>query len=279
MALPVIVTRTDKGSALTFGEADANFTNLRDAVITVGDGTNTTDISLNGAITFQAGTGITVSETNGTITIENTVSDTTNFNISDGTNSGAIGDGETINISGDTDITVNYNPGTQSLSLSFANGSSFITASGTATLTNKSGNISQWTNDSGYLVNVSGDTTPQLGGDLTGAGNTISNVQLEDYKETIYSLGNTDSPSIDVANGNVQSVTITSSLSLPDFTNAETGQSVTLIVSGSGSASGTANYKFANAGSTTLTNDSIVSIFYDGTTYWTSIATDFTVGV
>lgn len=35
-----------------------------------------------------------------------------------------------------------------------SNGSGYITASSTSTLTNKSGNISQWTNDSGYLTGI-----------------------------------------------------------------------------------------------------------------------------
>jgi hypothetical protein len=69
-------------------------------------------------------------------------------------------------------------------------------------------------------------------------------------------------------------VSISSALALPAFTNAETGQSVTLIVVGSGSASGTGSHKFAG-GNKTLTTESIISIFYDGSTYWTSIATDF----
>lgn len=124
------------------------------------------------------------------------------------------------------------------------------------------------------IENVVEDTTPQLGGNLDGQGNKVEDIELDNYKETIYALGSTDTPSIDVANGNVQSVTITSGLTLPAFTNAETGQSVTLIVTGSGTASGTAAYKFAG-GNTTLTSFSIVSIFYDGTTYWSSIATDF----
>jgi len=98
--------------------------------------------------------------------------------------------------------------------------------------------------------------------------------ELKDYKETVWSLGSTDNPSITVSNGNVQSVTISSGLNLPAFNDAATGQSVTLIVSGSGSATGTGAYKFAG-GNKTLTNDSVVSIFYDGTTYWTSVATDF----
>lgn len=124
------------------------------------------------------------------------------------------------------------------------------------------------------LENVVEDTTPQLGGDLDGQGNKVEDVELDNYKETIHALGSTDSPTIDVANGNVQSVTITSGLSIPTFTNAETGQSVTLLVTGSGTATGGTGYKFAG-GNTTLTSFSVVSVFYDGTTYWSSIATDF----
>jgi hypothetical protein len=124
------------------------------------------------------------------------------------------------------------------------------------------------------IANVVEDTTPQLGGDLDGQDNTISAVGFKDYLEPVYSLGSTDSPTISVSNGNVQSVTITSGLSLPAFSDASAGQTVTLIVSGSGSASGTGAYKFAG-GNKTLTTESVVSIFYDGTTYYTSIATDF----
>ena len=69
MTKPTIVTRIDKGSALTFQEGDDNFTNLRDATITVSDGTTSTAIDLNGTITFSAGTAISVDEASGTITI------------------------------------------------------------------------------------------------------------------------------------------------------------------------------------------------------------------
>jgi len=124
------------------------------------------------------------------------------------------------------------------------------------------------------IANVVEDTTPQLGGNLDGQDNTISAVGFKDYLEPVHSLGSTDSPTISVSNGNVQSVTITSGLSLPAFSDASAGQTVTLIVSGSGSASGTGAYKFAG-GNKTLTTESVVSIFYDGTTYYTSIATDF----
>ena len=203
MALPTIVTRTSKGSALSFAEADANFTNLRDAVISVTDGSTSSDIALNGTLAFTAGTGISLSESSGTLTITNTVTDT----------------------------------------------------------------------DTGIL-NVVEDTTPQLGGALDCQGVVVSNPVFKDYAETIHALGSTDTPTITISNGNVQSVTISSGLTLPAFADAATGQSVTLIVTGSGTASGTANHKFAG-GNTTLTTLSVVSIFYDGTNYYTSIATDF----
>lgn len=124
------------------------------------------------------------------------------------------------------------------------------------------GSALTFTEGDANFTNLNNDKLEASGGTLTG------------YKETVHSLGSTDSPTIAVANGNVQTVTISSGLSLPAFTNAASGQSVTLLVTGSGTASGTAAYKFAG-GNTTLTSYSVVSIVYDGTTYWTSIATDF----
>jgi hypothetical protein len=198
--MSTIVTRTGKGSALTFAEGDANFTNLNNDKL------------------------------------ENITSE-------------PIGDLSDVDVSGVADGNIlSYN--------------------------NTSGNWEASAPAAGGISDVVDDTTPQLGGDLDCQGNTIQNPVLEDYAETVYSLGSTDSPTINVSNGNVQTITITTGLSLPAFSDAATGQSVTLIVSGSGTASGTGDYKFAG-GSTTLTTLSVVSIFYDGTNYFTSIATDF----
>lgn len=112
------------------------------------------------------------------------------------------------------------------------------------------------------FVNLNTDKLEASGGEITG------------YSETIHDLGFTDTPTIDVANGNVQTVTISAGLALPAFTNPSAGQSVTLLVSGSGTATGASGYIFAG-GNTTLTTNSVVSIVYDGTNYWASIATDF----
>jgi len=195
--MSTIVTRIGKGTALTFEEGDANFTNLNT------DKLELTDLSV-------------------------------------GAEGTASGDGS-----------ISYN-------------------SATGVFTYTPPDLSAY----GTLSNVVEDSTPQLGGDLDGQGNGVGDVEFSNYKETIHSLGNTDTPSIDVANGNVQSVSITSGLALPAFSNAETGQSVTLLVTGSGDATGTANHKFAG-GAVTLTSFSVVSVFYDGTTYWTSINTDY----
>ena len=61
MAKPTIVTRASKGTALTWTEGDSNFTNLRDATLSVTDGTNTKALNLNDTLTFTAGTNITLS--------------------------------------------------------------------------------------------------------------------------------------------------------------------------------------------------------------------------
>lgn len=198
--MSTIVLRSTKGSALTFAEGDANFTNLN------------------------------------TDKLENI-------------NSESVGDLSDVDLTNNTDGNV-------------------------LTFNSTSGNIELQTPSAGGIADVVDDTTPQLGGDLDCQGNKVQNPVLEDYAETIYAIGSNDSPSISVSNGNVQSVTITSGLALPAFSDAATGQTVTLIVDGNGSATGTVDHIFAG-GNTTLTTKSIVSILYDGTNYWTSIATDF----
>ena len=76
MTTPTIVTRAGKGSALTWTEGDANFTNLRDATITVTDGSNSKALNLNDTLTFTAGTNISLSvnSSTGAVTVNNTAS-------------------------------------------------------------------------------------------------------------------------------------------------------------------------------------------------------------
>jgi len=70
MTKPVIVTRAGKGSALTFVEGDANFTNLQNATISVaGDSGSTQAIDLNGTVTVAGGTGLSSAMTTNTVTL------------------------------------------------------------------------------------------------------------------------------------------------------------------------------------------------------------------
>ena len=70
MTKPVIVTRAGKGSALTFTEGDSNFTNLRDATITVAaDSGASQAIDLNDTVTVAGGTGLTSVASTKTITL------------------------------------------------------------------------------------------------------------------------------------------------------------------------------------------------------------------
>jgi len=70
MTKPVIVTRAGKGSALTFTEGDANFTNLQNATISVAADSGTTQaIDLNGTVTVSGGTGLSSAMTTNTVTL------------------------------------------------------------------------------------------------------------------------------------------------------------------------------------------------------------------
>jgi hypothetical protein len=70
MAKPTIVTRLGKGSELTFQEGDDNFTNLRNATVTVaGDSGTAQAVDLNGTVTVAGGTGLSTAMTTGTVTV------------------------------------------------------------------------------------------------------------------------------------------------------------------------------------------------------------------
>lgn len=77
MTKPVIVTRAGKGSALTWIEGDANFTNLQDATFTITDGTTPVINDLNSALTLTAGSNIvlTMDNTAKSVTIDATAED------------------------------------------------------------------------------------------------------------------------------------------------------------------------------------------------------------
>ena len=281
---------TTKGSALTYTELDNNFVHLlRQGSVTVraDSGTDQTlgEADKDSILNFVGGTNATTtisSDSAGETVITVAATDTGITDVVSDTSPQLGGD---LDVNGQSIVStsnasINITPdGTGDVvlgTMTFDTDQTIGAGQDNYVLTydNTSGKISLEAAAGGGLADVVDDTTPQLGGDLDAQGNKIQNPVLEDYAETIYAIGSNDSPTITVSNGNVQSVTITSGLALPAFADAATGQSVTLLVDGTGSATGTANHIFAG-GNKTLTNTSVVSIFYDGTDYYTSIATDF----
>lgn len=111
-----------------------------------------------------------------------------------------------------------------------------------------------------------------------GTGQTvIKNIEYNEYIHNLGTTGGTIAPN--VTNGNVQTITLNSALTINGFTSPVAGQSLTLIING-GTAytSITSTMKFAG-GIKTLTATAgcidILTVFYDGTTYYASLGKGF----
>jgi hypothetical protein len=159
------------------------------------------------------------------------------------------------------------------------------------------GVITNTVTDTG-ITDLVQDTTPQLGGNLdvnsnsivsasngninitpNGTGKTV--VSAINYNEgALYDLGTTGGTvAPDVANGNVQKITLSSALTINGFTSPVAGQSLTLIIYGGTSYTAiTSTMKFAG-GDKSLTATAgcidILSIYYDGTNYFASLGKGF----
>jgi len=131
----------------------------------------------------------------------------------------------------------------------------------------------------GTNIDVTNDSTGQVTVSLEPI---VDAVEFKDYKETIYTGGTTTGTiTPDVANGNVQSITLSGNITLNALGNPETGQSMTLIVkqpASGGPYTLTSTMSFAGGTKTLSTAANavdIISIVYDGTTYFASLSTNF----
>ena len=133
---------------------------------------------------------------------------------------------------------------------------------------------------------VSGSTTNiTLGSSVSGATSTTtinSSLKVKDVRDTIYSSGSTTGTiTPDCANGAVQTITLTGSITLNAFANPVTGQTMTLIITqpaSGGPYTLTSSMKFANGLKTLSTAASAIdmlTISYIGTTYYASLVTGF----
>jgi hypothetical protein len=243
--MATIVTRSGKGSALTWTEGDNNFSNL--------------NTELGNKVASVSGTA-------GRITVGGTATAPT-VDLS----SGVVSPASVTYAS----ITVDTYGRVTALS------------SGTAPVTSVSGTAGR--------ISSSGGTTPSLDlvsgiatagtyagrvtvdtyGRITAATNDVTG-----YTEPIYDLGTTGGTiAPNVANGNVQKITLNAALTINAFTSPVAGQSLTLIIyGGTAYTSITSTMKFAG-GIKTLTGTAscidILSVYYDGTTYFASLNKGF----
>ena len=280
--MATIVTRIGKGEALTFAEGDANFINLNnDKIEALVDDPNP-----------QLASSLNANNKN--INGVNAINSGSNPVLDISAPLGLALGAEQVNLSGNILRSV----ATESIEL-VSQGDVFIELAGGAVefdfsafnlgdeqnpfllgILSAGGNFPNMAVTADFLALSSSDQQTQILINQGGSGDIEINPQNATvanslkYNEVIHDLGTTDTPTIDVANGNVQTVTIANGLLLPEFDNAIAGQSVTLLVTGSGEVTGTGPQLFAG-GENTLTNLSVVSIFYDGAIYWTSISTDF----
>jgi hypothetical protein len=138
------------------------------------------------------------------------------------------------------------------------------------------GNITGGNILTGGLISATGNIT---GGNLVtvGAVSTTGRVIGANYTESVHAIGNsggTITPNISL--GSIQSITLTSNLTFSSITNINAGQSFTFVVTqdATGSRTLTSTMKFAGNSrtlSTAANSIDIISVFYNGSTYFASL--------
>ena len=266
---------TTKGSALTFAELDNNFkdvlANKIQALQIVGDSGNVKvgESLSEGVFTITGGGGVSTAVTEDSAgNADLVITGSGLANIVEDT-SPQLGGGLDVN-------------GQSIVSVSNGNITIAPNGSGNIQLTPASGNITLGATNfptadgsANQFITTNGSGTLAFTSTLTGS--TLTN-----YKETIYTGGTatgTITPS--VANGNVQSITLSGSITLNALGSPETGDSMTLIVkqpASGGPHTLTSSMLFAGGTKTLSTAANaidIISVLYDGTTYWASLSTNF----
>ena len=179
--------------------------------------------------------------------------------------------------------------GTSSVSIPSANGNINISAGDTPNelvITNTGINVAGTLDATGNanvgnlgtsgLIVATGNIT---GGNLitTGTGN-IGNITMTKFNEKVVAGGNTGAATLtpNASAGTIYTYTVTGAITLSALANAVAGTSMTVILTqgGSGSYLLTSTMKFAGAAktlSTAIGSIDIISIFYDGTTYYASL--------
>ena len=129
-----------------------------------------------------------------------------------------------------------------------------------------------YTNAQPNITSVGTLTTLSVSGNAN-----LGNLQLNQFEETVYSIGSTSGTiTPDFNNGSIQSMTLTGNVTINSLGNAIAGRSMTLIITqdGTGNRTLTSSMKFAGGSKTLSTAASsvdIISVFYDGSTYYSAL--------
>jgi hypothetical protein len=158
------------GDEMSHAEMDSNFLNLRDQTFgIVGDDSTGIDVKAGDTIKFLGQGATSVAVIGNQVVISSTDTGgggggvTSMRFVGDDSTGVTIGDGETLKITGAQNISVIATQDT--VTITGPDLTSFATATSSTAFTNKTGNISQWTNNSGYLTN---STITIVGDDSTG---------------------------------------------------------------------------------------------------------------
>ena len=212
----------------------------------------------NARAALSAGTGISYNSSTGVIT--NSITQYTDTNAR-----AALSAGTGISYNSSTGaITSSITQYTDTLARASVSGSTGISYnSSTGAITLASGVATPGT----YAGQVTVDTY----GRITSASNNITG-----HTEPIYNIGTTGGTiAPNAANGAVQQITLNSALTINGFTSPVAGQAITLIIYGGTAYTGiTSSMKFAGGVKTLTATTScidILTIYYDGTTYFASL--------
>ena len=136
-------------------------------------------------------------------------------------------------------------------------------------------------NDAGNFGGVANLTFDKVTNTLTTTNFTAANVSTVKYNETVVAGGSVSGTlTPNAAAGTIYNYTLTGSITLSSLTNAVAGTGMTIILTqgGSGSYTLTSTMKFLGAAktlSTAVGAIDIMSVFYDGTTYYASLGKGF----
>lgn len=256
-----------------------NLDGLSDVVITsaatndalIFNGTTWVDTALSGVTVGTATVGSTV-----TLTADNTTN---------ATNYPTFVNAATGNLSPRTDTGFTYNPSTGLLTATgFSGSGASLTSIPNAALTNSAITFGATSTSLGGTVSALNAVTIGASSASSGAFTTLSSSTSASLKAinegALFDLGTTGGTlAPNVANGNVQKVTLNAALTINAFTTPVAGQTLTLIIyGGTAYTSITSTMKFAG-GIKTLTATAgcidILSVYYDGTTYFASLGKGF----